>query len=390
VSLILVLNVASIVVWESLPRTQVGETKTCFPGDVNGSGAEGDLVDAIYLLKYLFVNGPDLVGCAGDGGGDGQLTDDEVALVQELAKYVSVIDVEDPIEEDANNGAVTYKTVCFTECNVQIVNGLGATNGNEDDPRAEDSEDTKVNGLGNLIVGYNLPDERVDSENILGEDEDVFVKNLRTGSHNIIAGTHQDYSSFGGFVAGRENRILLAWGSVSGGCRNEASGPCSSVSGGVENTASGTNSSVSGGRGNVASGRASSVSGGSVCEASGEAASVSGGLDNVASGFHSSVSGGSTNEASGRDSSVSGGGLNEASEEEASVSGGRRNIASGFGSTVSGGGGPGTAFGNEASGAYSVVSGGEANMAEGSTSTIGGGIDLTASDDEEYLDPDTE
>ena len=124
--------------------------------------------------------------------------------------------------------------VFFTGCNVNVQSGSGATDGN-------------VNGLGNLIVGYNA--------NTGGH--------TRTGSHNLIVGDEHDYSSFGGLVAGFENTIAAPWASVSGGNHNTASGNlAASVSGGAGNTASGDWASVSGGAGNTASGNYASVSGG--------------------------------------------------------------------------------------------------------------------------------
>ena len=158
--------------------------------------------------------------------------------------------------------------VFFTGCNVNIQSGSGATDGN-------------VNGLGNLIVGYNA--------NTGGH--------TRTGSHNLIVGDEHEYSSFGGLVAGLQNTVAGPWASVSGGNQNTASGTGASVSGGVLNTASETQASVSGGFQNTASGMQASVSGGAINTASGSTASVSGGFRNTASGGDSWVSGGSTNTA---------------------------------------------------------------------------------------------
>jgi hypothetical protein len=150
--------------------------------------------------------------------------------------------------------------VIFEGCNVHIRSGAGSTN-------------APVNGLGNLIVGYNelsLPPSPAD---------------LRTGSHNLVVGPEHSYSSFGGLVAGRDNTV---------------SGPNSTVSGGRLNTASGTRSSVSAGQMNTASGIHSSVSGGEVNTASNSGASVSGGEGNAASGDVASVSGGNGRSAPGQ------------------------------------------------------------------------------------------
>jgi len=279
--------------------------------------------------------------------------------------------------------------ITFSGVNVHIVSGSGATNGTH-------------NGLGNLIVGYN--EERDD-----GDD--------RTGSHNLILGAKQNFSSHGGIVAGLNNTIIGPYASVIGGRNNTANGAYSSVSGGSNNIASGNSafigggggttsgygntafadfsailggafniagdpdlkdhtvgiqSSVSGGSNNTASGLRSSVSGGAYNDASGSYSSVSGGVSNTASGTTSSASGGSYSTASGGVSSVSGGIYNDAIGGHSSVSGGYQNTASGLHSSVSGG------SRNTASGDDSSVSGGSNNIASGNSAFIGGGGGTTS------------
>jgi hypothetical protein len=192
--------------------------------------------------------------------------------------------------------------VVITGANLRIVNGLGST--------------TTTNGLGNLIVGYNEPRE--------------FEPDVRTGSHNIVVGINDNFSSFGGLVVGFENEISGVFASVSGGRQNTASNTSSSVSGGLHNTASGHFASVSGGSDNTASGDGTTVSGGQANRVSGLfAASISGGFANTASGRTASVSGGENNTASGDSSSVSGGENNTASGQFSSVSGGTNRSAPG-------------------------------------------------------------
>jgi hypothetical protein len=142
--------------------------------------------------------------------------------------------------------------------NVQIVNGSGATNG-------------PVNGRGNLIVGYN---------ELRGSGDD------RTGSHNIVVGSFNNYSSFGGLVAGSTNTISAQYANVRGGVYNTASGNYASVSGGESKTASGGVASVSGGGNNTANA---------------EVANISGGEYNTASNYYSSVSGGNSRSTTGQD-----------------------------------------------------------------------------------------
>lgn len=199
-------------------------------------------------------------------------------------------------------------TVTFTGVNVQIVNGEGKT--------------YSLNGLGNLIIGYNEPSSR---------------PGMRTGSHNLVMGNSNDYTQHSGIVAGVNNIIQGSHAKVLGGLDNIASGEFSIVIGGMINTASGVYSSVSGGRGNTASGAHSSAGGGNGNTASGIDSSVSGGSGNTASGDYSSVSGGNGSTASGYFGSVSGGHTATASGDYSSVSGGVGNTASGSGSSVSGG-----------------------------------------------------
>ena len=142
----------------------------------------------------------------------------QIAALEAKTQYVSVAGGE----------------MFITGTNLNIVNGFGAT--------------SQVNGKGNLVVGYNQ---------LRNDGSDV-----RTGSHNIIAGDFNNHSSFGGFVVGFANDISGIYSSVSGGNGNTASGSSSSVSGGRFNTASFHWASVSGGEGNTASQLGSSISGG--------------------------------------------------------------------------------------------------------------------------------
>jgi hypothetical protein len=159
-----------------------------------------------------------------------------------LGPYVSV-------DTNTINGLVGPHII-FTGANLHVQSGSGATDGT-------------VNGLGNLLVGYN--------EEIAPQTGD------RGGSHNLITGMKHRYLSFGGFVAGIGNKISGANASVSGGHFNTASGSDASISGGSGSTASGSSASVSGGFDGTASGSNASVSGGSGSTASGAIASVSGG-----------------------------------------------------------------------------------------------------------------
>lgn len=160
----------------------------------------------------------------------------------------------------SDSGLNGLPTLTIAGANLQIDSGAGSTYG-------------PVNGLGNLIIGY---------------DESP---GTQTGSNNLVIGTSQQFTSYGGLIAGNGNVLSGANADVFGSY----------------NTASGDESSVSGGRYNNASFATASVSGGFVNTASAPTASVSGGFNNTASGNDSSVSGGENNTASGVASSILGG-----------------------------------------------------------------------------------
>lgn len=186
--------------------------------------------------------------------------------------------------------------VFVTGANLHIVNGAGVT--------------ATENGRGNLIVGYN--EMRTDP---------LFLPNDRTGSHMVVVGSRNNYSSHGGVVVGNNNSTTGAFSSVSGGSGNVASARSASVSGGVENSAAGDFSAVGGGARNMSSGPFSSISGGE---------------GNLADGSHSSITGGTANTAVGASSAISGGAENTASGESSSISGGLRRVATALNSWLAG------------------------------------------------------
>jgi len=290
----------------------------------------------------------------------GDLTQRVANLEARIAQLeVTVQRLEGLLADVTRNGS----EITFSGVNVHVVNGTGTTDG--------------TNGLGNLIVGYN---------ELRGQDDD------RSGSHNIVVGKEQSYSSCGGLVAGRSNTVSAPYASVTGGMQNEAAAEAAAVSGGQKNKASasvsqviageeneaiGIAACVSGGRKNKASGSASQVAAGRENEASGEvacvaggeknaatgvASKVGGGMANLAAGFKASVTGGMMNKAVGEAAAVIAGVENEASQTGASVVGGRKNKAKGDCATVVGGGGGETDSGNEAFAHYSVVLGGDKNL----------------------------
>jgi hypothetical protein len=244
---------------------------------------------ACILAVLTVFSLPLTLGAASDERRGGKPKDDEKETLKGLLQRFRT--VERKLQYVTSEiGPEGYPEVVITRANLRIVNGLGRTTCSDDQGNPLPN---CPNGLGNLIVGYN--DSRLNGIDI------------RTGSHNVVVGAGNNFSSVGGLVVGSLNEI---------------SGEFASVTAGIENTASGLAASVSGGRAHTASGLFSSISGGEVNTASGEGSSISGGLQNTASGVESSVSGGRLNTASGNSSSISGGFVNTAAGAAASVSGG--------------------------------------------------------------------
>ena len=135
--------------------------------------------------------------------------------------YVNALEARIAALEAKLNGLTrSGNDFIITNANLYIQSGSGYTYGT-------------INGKGNLIIGYN--------------ESRGGLSDVRTGSHNLIVGNQQNYSSYGGMVVGQINTISAPYSSVSGGYLNTASGEGSSVSGGSTNTASSWYSSVSGG-----------------------------------------------------------------------------------------------------------------------------------------------
>ena len=272
----------------------------------SGSPAVAAEVNANFLAFEMAVNDNNarIEALRAENDEFAKTNGDLLLRVQELEAFIVELRAVLSLQDD-NQG---NPAVVFSGVNVQINNGEGATD--------------SINGLGNLIIGYDEPTQFQSGVCSLGQFEseadclannEVFSNIHKSGSHNLIIGAQHNYSRAGGLVAGLRNTVNGDSASVLGGISNYASGTRSSVSGGSENRASGTHSSVSGGGRNIASALLSSVSGGRQNTASGTVSSISGGQFNVATGVASSVTGGQDNVASGDGSSVSGGRSREAS-----------------------------------------------------------------------------
>jgi hypothetical protein len=216
------------------------------------------------------------------------------------------------------------KTVRLTGVNLQVVNGLNRTE--------------SVNGTGNLIIGYDEPNTSATkqicslahtSAGFVITDQagclaagGVFSAQHKSGSHNLVLGVANGYSSFGGMVSGKVNYINEMFASV--------------VSG-VDNRGSGRFSGIFGGQGHLTLESGTTILGGIGGQARGHLSTVVGGAGNVADGENSLITGGERNTTSGRNSAVNGGLLNKASGQAATVVGGRNNTASGLRSSLFGG-----------------------------------------------------
>jgi hypothetical protein len=125
----------------------------------------------------------------------------------------------------------TATTIHFDGVNVQITNGTGNT--------------SEVNGLGNLIVGYQEPrccysgNECWDSET-----------NERGGSHNLIVGYQNNYRAHSSLVVGGGNSSWAPFSAVLGGLSNLATEGCSVVLGGSGNWCFSERAGILGGQGN--------------------------------------------------------------------------------------------------------------------------------------------
>lgn len=113
-------------------------------------------------------------------------------------------------------------TVLISGANLQVVSGGGYT-------------EAPVNGTGNVIIGY--------------DEIDPFDGIGKTGSHNLVIGRKNSYTSHSGIVAGSHNRISDSYASILGGYNNENSGILSVTVGGNFNTNSAQNSVMLGGGG---------------------------------------------------------------------------------------------------------------------------------------------
>jgi hypothetical protein len=189
----------------------------------------------------------------------------------------------------------TRKTIRLTGVNLQVVNGLGATNGLPASPDFFDLGFVVENGLGNVIIGY---DENSNEQEPNGP---------KKGSHNLIVGTGHVYDQIGGIVAGDSNVAHGYGNAILGGWSNRTFGHFGGIIGGDANTTEEWGSTCLGGFDNEATDFTSVVVGGNQNESNEQMSVVVGGLRNENIGIRSVVVGGFQNSSIGQHSVVSGG-----------------------------------------------------------------------------------
>lgn len=247
--------------------------------------------------------------------------------------------------------------VIFEGVNVHVRSGSGSTLDGIDVADSTYWPLGSPNGLGNLIVGY--------------DEVSTTETTTRTGSHCLVVGIGNSFTTSGGVVFGTGNTVGAIFASVTGGSGNVANGMGSSIAGGAANTTTSDawQISIAGGANNVASGWASSIGGGfhNVTGPNG-CQHICGGQHNTAEAWASCVTGGWDNHALGNYSNVTGGQNNIASETAAVVTGGTENQAQGWASSVTGGR-QNTAIANG-----STVSGGESRAATGDSNWVAGSL----------------
>ena len=125
--------------------------------------------------------------------------------------------------------------IYFVGANINIHSGSGET-----------SDGGSPTGLGNLVIGYNEDATDVAASYPISD---------KSGSHNLVVGMGHSYTSTGGFVSGKVNRITGPDSAILGGRENEISGASGAISGGRDNEISGGHYGViAGGDGNEISG----------------------------------------------------------------------------------------------------------------------------------------
>ena len=238
-----------------------------------------------------------MMGCNG-GSEDDELRKDlkaANATIDSLMSRVEALELETRPLLDVVS--VKGHDVTFSGVNVHIESGSGATD-----------DDGSLTGLGNLIVGY---------------DEGSGFK--KSGSHNLVLGIDNRYTSYAGIVSGNTNTVEAPFACAIAGLGNVVSGGGAASIGGFDNLVSGEGAASSGGEGGIASGSTAAIAGGTGNQATGEWAFMGGGAGGVAEGGWAVVLGGNRGVALRNWSVVLGGREGVAAADYAVVAGGLSN-----------------------------------------------------------------
>jgi hypothetical protein len=231
-------------------------------------------------LKFGATGAAGAAGAQGPAGdaADASLKAQVVSLQTQVSTLTTEVGSLQSLLVGVSRTGTDNNTLRLSGMNLQLVSGAGGTT-------------ATPNGLGNMIIGYN--------EN----------PGSQTGSANLVLGTHQTFTSYGGIVAGYDDTISAPFTSISGGYGNIANSEYASVSGGSDNTASGSAAAITGGSGGLASGTGASIAGGYLNTADQIYSSVLGGDDNTAGAPESSISGGAFSGVTGQFGAIAGGEL---------------------------------------------------------------------------------
>ena len=152
-----------------------------YNADANGDGII-DITDPVMVLHWLFADGPGPAEVFAQDGGSSAL-EARVGALERLLHGVDRVSVPDGQGRDID-------TIRISGANLQVVNGTGKTGQNP-------------NGAGNLVVGYNSPPtDRVAD---------------RTGSHNLVVGDQNNFTSWGALITGTRNTSEARFANVLGG-----------------------------------------------------------------------------------------------------------------------------------------------------------------------------
>ena len=235
----------------------------------------------------------------------------------------TVLDLDGYLSYALVNG---YATAEFSAVNIRLNNGRGTTGG-------------FINGLGNLTIGYNEPsnstvlfcsDPQFTTQSACEAGAEIWARNVRRGSHNLIIGLRNSYDNYASMLIGTDLISNANFSNLIGGSNNINNGLNSVIIGGTDHVINGSSSVVSGGENHLIDGNFSNISGGFGNTATGYGTSITGGIYNETLDFYSSITGGRRNIANGRYAHISGGDSNSATGESSSVSGGNSRSATGL------------------------------------------------------------